>query len=133
MTERSAHAQANWCSTLRGLISRCEEDVLVFRSEAASLAGRSEYSLALAEPDAAWLVGLLSAGVLAAAAAIRWPVLARVPGLSAGAFLLMGNAAAVHALARALRGRGNPVWEPTRRSAPVAQRLAATALPPEGA
>ena len=39
MTEGSAHAQANWCSTLRELISRCEEDVLVFRSEASSLNG----------------------------------------------------------------------------------------------
>jgi hypothetical protein len=39
MTEQSAIARADWCSTLRGLISRCEEDALVFRSEAAGLDG----------------------------------------------------------------------------------------------
>ena len=42
MTEESAHARADWCSTLRGLLSRCEEDVLVFRSEASSLTGRGQ-------------------------------------------------------------------------------------------
>ena len=42
MIEESAHARADWCSTLRGLLSRCEEDVLVFRSEASSLIDRGQ-------------------------------------------------------------------------------------------
>ena len=35
--------------------------------------------------------------------------------LSIPAFALASNAAAIHAGVRALQGKGNPLWEPTRR------------------
>jgi cellulose synthase/poly-beta-1,6-N-acetylglucosamine synthase-like glycosyltransferase len=58
--------------------------------------------------------------------ALLGPVLLRsaavraVPGLGALLFLFAGNTAAVHALFRTLGGRGDPIWEPTRRTAAVA-------------
>jgi cellulose synthase/poly-beta-1,6-N-acetylglucosamine synthase-like glycosyltransferase len=39
-----------------------------------------------------------------------------VPGCQAAAFLVAGNAAAVHALFRTVAGQRDPVWQPTRRT-----------------
>jgi cellulose synthase/poly-beta-1,6-N-acetylglucosamine synthase-like glycosyltransferase len=55
---------------------------------------------------------------LAALGGFCWPESGRVPApLAIPAFLLLGNAAALHASIRAMHGDRNAVWEPTRRPA----------------
>ncbi|MGH7467514.1 MAG: glycosyltransferase [Longimicrobiales bacterium] len=77
--------------------------------------------VALIHPTARWLSALVLSVVflgLLGVAASEVRSLPRV--LSVLAYLMMGNAAALHASVRALQGSRNAVWEPTRRSARAA-------------
>jgi cellulose synthase/poly-beta-1,6-N-acetylglucosamine synthase-like glycosyltransferase len=74
--------------------------------------------LAPAYPVAGWLLagGLVVVGV----AAVGWMLADRVDlprPVQVLAYGLMGNVAAMHASLRLLAGQGDPVWEPTRRTA----------------
>ena len=71
----SAHARADWCSTLRGLLSRCEEDALVFRSEATSLIDRGQqlHEVADEREDCATELGHALDRMQGRRAAIRLP------------------------------------------------------------
>lgn len=78
------------------------------------------FSLAILAPRSPAALALVAAGVLFLALAIvGWalgdraeqPKIFSIPG-----FLLFGNLAAMHAFLRRLRGVGDPLWEPTRRS-----------------
>jgi cellulose synthase/poly-beta-1,6-N-acetylglucosamine synthase-like glycosyltransferase len=72
--------------------------------------------LAPTQPAAAWLAGAGAAGVLLGLIAFLVPVHWKLPRLlNLPAYLLMGNAAALHASLRASRGGRNAMWEPTRR------------------
>jgi hypothetical protein len=74
--------------------------------------------LATAHPWARWLM----AGVVAVAGLGVVGVGFELSGRAAGrlvrvpSYVLAGNVAALQALARALFGRGAPIWEPTRRN-----------------
>ncbi|CAN5606618.1 glycosyltransferase family 2 protein [soil metagenome] len=66
--------------------------------------------------SAALLLAAALGGLALAAAAWRLQDRRRLPRpLSLAAFVLAGNAAAIHATIEALRGDRNAVWEPTRR------------------
>ncbi len=83
---------------------------------AAVLAVISLAGLALTNPLAGWLTAAAVAGLLLGAAAFLLPEERTPPRLlSLPAYLLMGNAAALHASVRAMHGDRNAVWEPTRR------------------
>jgi cellulose synthase/poly-beta-1,6-N-acetylglucosamine synthase-like glycosyltransferase len=74
------------------------------------------FALAPSQPLAAWLAGAALAGVSLGSIAFLFPEHATLPRLlSVPAYLLMGNAAALHATVRASRGGRNAMWEPTRR------------------
>ncbi|HET9985763.1 MAG TPA: glycosyltransferase [Longimicrobiales bacterium] len=73
--------------------------------------------LAVDEPLARWAIAAALATIAAGAVGLAAPALRhRVPVLGLAAYLLAGNLAALHALARTLRGGADPVWEPTRRA-----------------
>src|SRR5687768_6004403 len=75
--------------------------------------------LALLSPDHPWarLALVLGAGVaILAALGALWPARSEMPRIvSVAAFGTAANLAVLHALWRVLAGRGDPVWEPTRR------------------
>lgn len=85
---------------------------------------------ALLTGGAAWSFVPLSAFALllaAGAAGWAWPAGRAMPRwLAAPAFYVVGHAAALHAMARLLRGVDDHVWEPTRR-APAAAPAEASA------
>lgn len=73
-------------------------------------------ALAPGHPWAAAGLALAALGSGAALAAWLWPEKRRLPGwLALPGYLVFGNLAVCRASIRALRGRGAPVWEPTRR------------------
>ena len=79
--------------------------------------------LVAAAPAAPWARALLAAiaavGVLAGIG-WRWREDAPMPRVFAvPAYVVAGNVAVLHAWVRLLAGRAAPVWEPTRRGAPV--------------
>lgn len=72
--------------------------------------------LAPTRPWAAAALALASLGLAAALLAWTWPAAHRLPrSLGVAGYLVFGNLAACRAAVRALRGRGAPIWEPTRR------------------
>jgi len=75
--------------------------------------------LALLSPDHPWarLALVLGAAVaILAALGALWPAGKEMPRIvSVAAFGTAANLAVLHALWRVLAGRGDPVWEPTRR------------------
>jgi len=79
--------------------------------------------LVLMAPQVLWARVLLAIGGLGVLAGITgwfWPRERRLPRLlSIPTYALVGNVAALQAWIGALRGDLNPIWEPTRRPAPV--------------
>lgn len=80
-------------------------------------------ALVAAAPASPWaralIAGIAAAGVLAGIG-WRWPEDARMPRvLAVPAYVVAGNIAVLHAWLRLLAGRAAPVWEPTRRGAPI--------------
>ena len=75
--------------------------------------------LALLAPGSTVALGLLVfGGVVLASGALGWALSDRVSlprFLSVPAFALASNVAAIHAGTRALQGKANALWEPTRR------------------
>ena len=80
-------------------------------------------ALVAAAPDSTWARALLAViGVLGVLAGIgwSWPEDAPLPRvLAVPAYVAAGNLAVLHAWLRLVAGRAAPVWEPTRRGAPV--------------
>lgn len=73
-------------------------------------------SVATASPVMIAIVAFLVMLSLMGAAGFSMPETKRAPTyLSAPAFLIMGNVAALHSTIRAIKGKENAVWEPTRR------------------
>lgn len=87
---------------------------LVYLTLPLALAG---LALASARSVAAlWVSVLVVAGIVAGAAALRWPAGRRVPSLLAIAgFVLASNTAGVLAWVKVMRRQRMPTWEPTRR------------------
>lgn len=87
---------------------------LVPWAAAAGLAG--VLVLAWTQPWARIAAMLCAVGLALAEVGILWPA-GRTPPrwIALPAYLVMGNAAAMHAALRALRGRHEATWEPTRR------------------
>jgi hypothetical protein len=78
--------------------------------------------LAVTESWARWGMGIIVAGLLAAAVGYGWPEGRHTPRIFAlPAYLVAGNLAAIQASLKALAGTQNPVWEPTRREAMSAE------------
>ncbi len=80
-------------------------------------------ALVAAGPDSTWARALLAViGVFGVLAGIgwSWPEDAPLPRvLAVPAYVAAGNLAVLHAWLRLVAGRAAPVWEPTRRGAPV--------------
>jgi len=80
-------------------------------------------ALGAAAPAVSWARALLAViGGLGVLAGIgwRWPEDTPMPRvLAVPAYVVAGNLAVLHAWLRLLAGRAAPVWEPTRRGAPV--------------
>ena len=80
-------------------------------------------ALVAAAPDSTWARALLAViAVLGVLAGIgwSWPEDAPLPRmLTVPAYVAAGNLAVLHAWLRLVAGRAAPVWEPTRRGAPV--------------
>jgi cellulose synthase/poly-beta-1,6-N-acetylglucosamine synthase-like glycosyltransferase len=76
-------------------------------------------ALAVLAPNRSWAavaLALVTLGLAAALLAWTWPPAHRLPRwLGVAGYLVFGNLAACGAAVRALRGRGAPIWEPTRR------------------
>jgi cellulose synthase/poly-beta-1,6-N-acetylglucosamine synthase-like glycosyltransferase len=71
---------------------------------------------------AAWLWAATLVALAVGAAGCAFADRYRIPRiLLVPAYLLAGNAAAMHAAVRAMRGHQNQIWEPTRREAVVAR------------
>lgn len=81
--------------------------------------GLALLGLAILAPRSGWAaaaLALATLGLAAGLAALRWPEGRRTPRLLAVCGYLVGaNLAALQAWAKALAGRGEAVWEPTRR------------------
>ncbi len=74
--------------------------------------------LSLDQSWARWMLLLVLFGAVVASVGWIWPRDRRMPRLLAlPAFMTASNLAALHAWFRALRGRADAVWEPTRREA----------------
>lgn len=87
---------------------------LVPWAAAAGLAG--VLVLAWTQPWARAAAASCAAGLALAAAGLAWPGGRTPPRWAAlPAYLVMGNAAAMHSAMRALRGHREATWEPTRR------------------
>lgn len=85
--------------------------------------------LASAHAWARWLLGWGLMGAVLGAAGVWLDARGRPVGrlLRIPAFVLVGNAAALGAIVRAMRGKGMAVWEPTRRE--VTSRTSAPSTP----
>jgi hypothetical protein len=81
--------------------------------------------LALLVPTVPWALAPLGAGVgLLVLGSVGWALGDGRPlprPVQVAAFALTANLAAMHAFLRAVRGRHEPIWEPTRRSVPATE------------
>lgn len=74
--------------------------------------------LAVVAPWARFALAIVGLGLVLGGTGWLWPGDGKPPALIAlPAYLIVGNAAAMHAAVNALRGGLNPTWEPTRRDA----------------
>ncbi len=80
--------------------------------------------LSVTEVWARWALAVAGGGLLLAGLGWGWPERPALPrSLAVPAYLLAGNIAALHAWGRALRGSGQPIWEPTRRKSGLEPRI----------